>query len=134
MNNLQYYRRWLFTLTATIFFVTIVLAQEKGTSDYGWLNGKWEGTPPQGGKVQMDMRVTNGNQVKGTGFIVQTGIRSKNTRQVEGIVDRDKVELTYFGVNETIKYDLKFVDDKLVGTGTNPGLPKPVETIFVKLK
>lgn len=82
----------------------------------------------------MDMRVTNGNQVKGTGFIVQTGIRSKNTRQVEGIVDRDKVELTYFGVNETIKYDLKFVDDKLVGTGTNPGLPKPVETIFVKLK
>ena len=83
--------------------------------------------------MRMELQVVSGNQVKGSGFIVQVKGR-RNTRPIEGTVDGDKVELSYFGVRETIKYVLTFVDGTLTGTGTNPSQPAPAETIFRKLK
>jgi hypothetical protein len=82
--------------------------------------------------MRMELQVVNGNQVKGSGFIVQP--RNRNTRPIEGTVDGEKVELSYFGVKETIKYVLNFVDGTLTGTGSNPNQPAPVETTFRKLK
>jgi hypothetical protein len=118
------------TLTASV-----AISRAQGPNpDYSWLNGTWEGTPPLGGQMRMELQVVSGNQVKGSGFIVQTKGRT-NTRPIEGTVDGDKVELSYFGVNDvTIKYVLTFVDGALKGTGTHPNQPAPVETIFKKLK
>jgi len=60
---------------AALFCSTaIVLAQEQAPkADYNWLNGKWEGTPPLGGTMQMELQVDKGNQVKGSGHVVQPG-------------------------------------------------------------
>ena len=81
----------------------------------------------------MDIQVVNGNQVKGSGYIVQPGTRTRNTRPIEGVVNGNKVELSYFGVRETINYIFTFVDGTLTGTGTNPNLPAPVATTFRKI-
>ena len=59
--------------------------------------------------MRMELQVVNGNQVKGSGFIDQPGGK-RNTRQIEGTVDGDKVEFSYFAVRETINYVLTFVD------------------------
>ena len=116
------------------FFQSVALSQGQAPHpDYSWLNGTWEGKPPGGGLMRMEVQVVSGNQVKGSGFLDQVGGK-KNTRAIEGLVDGNKVELSYFGVRETIKYSLTFVDGTLTGTGTNPGQPAPVETTFRKLK
>lgn len=114
---------------------SVAIAQGQTPSpDYSWLNGKWEGNPPLGGQVQMELQVVKGNLVKGSGRIVQSGARRQNTRQIEGTIDGNKVELSYFGERVTVKYDLTFVDGALIGTGTNPDQPAPVKTTFKKIQ
>jgi len=96
----------LSVLAAVIFGTTAILfAQEQATkADYNWLNGKWEGTPPLGGNMQKELRVDKGNQFKGSGHIVHGGSRHQATRQIEGTVNGDKVELEFFGHYGTVKY------------------------------
>ena len=71
-----------FVFAAAIFWSTaIVFAQEQAPkADYNWLNGKWEGGPPGGGTMQMEVKVDKGNQVKGSGHILQSGSKRQNTR------------------------------------------------------
>jgi hypothetical protein len=111
----------------------IVLAQEQAPKDYNWLNGMWEGAAPGGGTMQMELKVDNGNQVKGSGHIVQRGSRQQATRQIEGTVNGNKVEFEFFGANRPVKYVLTFVDGELRGTGENPNQKGPVETTFKKI-
>jgi hypothetical protein len=111
-----------------------VLAQEQASKgDYSWLNGTWEGAPPGGGTMQMELKVDKGNQVKGSGHIVQRGSKRQNSRQIEGTVNGNKVDLDFFGANGTVKYLLTFVDGELRGTGSGPNQPGPVETTFKRV-
>jgi hypothetical protein len=118
---------------ALFWSAAIILAQEQTPKDYSWLNGTWEGAPPGGGTMQMDLKVDKGNEVKGSGHIVQRGNKRQNSRQIEGTVNGDKVELDFFGANGTVKYVLTFVDGALKGTGSGPNQPGPVETTFKKV-
>jgi hypothetical protein len=123
---------------ALVFITSLVssvaIAPGQGLNqNYGWLNGTWEGRPPLGGTMRMELQVVNGNQVKGSGFIDQPG-RKRVNRPVEGTVDGDKVEISFFGGRDTAKFVLTFVDGALTGTGINSGQAAPVETTFRKLK
>jgi hypothetical protein len=132
----QMSKRILFSVFAVAlsWSTVIVFAQVQATkADYNWLNGKWEGAPPGGGTMQMDLNVDKGNQVKGSGHIVQPGSKRQTTRQIEGTVNGDKVELEFFAANNVIKYVLTFVDGTLQGTGNSPNQKGPVETIFKKV-
>lgn len=133
---MEYRSRLSVGLLCSLFIVTAVasvaLSQDQAPkTDYTWLNGKWEGMPPAGGQLQIELQVTNGNQVKGSGRIVRGGGKNPASRSIEGTVNGDKVELTWFG-NETVKYLLTYVDGALTGTGTRPG-ETAVETTFKKL-
>ena len=70
--------------------------------------------------MQMELKVDNGNQVKGSGHIVQRGSKWQNSRQIEGTVSGNKVELDYSGTNGNVKYLLTFVEGDLRGTGSGP--------------
>jgi hypothetical protein len=37
--------------------------------------------------MQMELKVDKGNQVKGSGHIVQRGSKGQNSRQIEGTLD-----------------------------------------------
>jgi hypothetical protein len=54
--------------------------------------------------MQMELQVANGNHVKGSGNIVQSGSKRRTTRQIEATVNGNRVEFEYFGVNGTAKY------------------------------
>jgi hypothetical protein len=88
---------------ALFWCTAIVLAQEQASKDYNWLNGTWEGAPPGGGTMQMELKVDKGNQVKGSGHIVQRGNKRQNSRQIEGTVNGNKVELDYSGADGNVK-------------------------------
>ena len=130
-------RMFYIGLAVALFWsIAIALAQEQTPkADYSWLNGKWEGAPPLGGTMQMELTVDKGNHVKGSGHIVQRGSRlnPQATRQIEGTVNGNKVEFEFFGANGTVKYVLTFVDGELRGTGENPNQKGPVETTFKKV-
>jgi hypothetical protein len=134
---MEYWSRTFAGILSSVFFVialaSVAISQDQAPkADYTWLNGEWEGMPPSGGQLRMALQVTNGNQVKGSGRIVQGGNRNPPSREIEGTVNGDKVELTWFG-NETVKYLFTYVDGALTGTGTLSG-ETPVETTFKKLK
>jgi hypothetical protein len=116
-----------------LFWSTTIVAQEQPKADYNWLNGTWEGAPPGGGTMQMELKVDKGNEVKGSGHIVQRGSKRQNSRQIEGTVNGNKVDLDFFGANGTVKYVLTFADGALKGTGSGPNQPGPVETTFKKI-
>ena len=129
-------KRILFSVfaAALAWGTAIVFAQEQAPkADYNWLNGKWEGAPPGGGTMQMELKMDKGNQVKGSGHIVQPGSKRQTTRQIEGTVNGNKVDLEFFGANGTVKYVLTFGDGALHGTGNGPNQPGPVETTFKKI-
>ena len=125
---------WFCVVLFLMGFASLTISQDQARKpDYNWLNGKWEGAPPGGGTMQMELKVDKGNQVKGSGHIVQPGSKRQTTRQIEGTVNGDKVDLEFFGANGTVKYLLTFVDGALQGTGNGPNQPAPVETTFKKL-
>lgn len=111
---------------------TFALAQEQSPgADYTWLNGKWAGTPPAGGELQMDLKVVNGNKIQGDGFIPGGGRRSGGRPSITGTVDGNKVVLeTYFPESQRrVVYRCLFKEDVLqCSTG-----PK-FHTTFSRLK
>lgn len=102
-------------LTLLIGFVGCATAQQNQAeaSNYGWLNGTWEGPAPSGGTLRMHLRVVNGNEIEGTATVIE--VRGSSAA-VWGSVSGDKVKLEFlWGNGDTVKYRLSLKDDALVG-------------------
>ncbi len=124
----------IFLTFATCLFIGAVFAQDQSSTDYSWINGKWQGPDWQGGMLVMDLRVVNGNQIKGSGRLPGPGKRVGVSTIITGTVDADKVDLESLGQSShiTTKYVFSLVDGALVGKSFNP--LGPADGFDVKFK
>jgi hypothetical protein len=111
--------------------VSNVYAQDQPTvADNSWLNGKWEGTPPQGGRYLMELQVVNGSEVKGTGKLQH--VKAATVGEINGTVKGTKVDLKAehqsSRQNSTVRYRLTYNDGVLSGTAGKR------ETVFTKVE
>ncbi len=93
---------------------TVAVAQEQpGNPDYNWLNGKWRGPALAGGTLEMELRVVNDNEVKGSGAI-RVGPKGTVKPLITGVVQGDKVNLvTSYPGGREYKYRFTYTDGKL---------------------
>lgn len=50
------------------------------------LSGKWEGTPPLGGRLEIDMKVSPSGEIDGTGLIRGGGTKGAYPRVSGGVI------------------------------------------------
>src|SRR5262247_1208915 len=57
-------------LGCLLLLASVALAQEQpGNPEYSWLNGKWKGRSLSNAPFEMELRVMNDNEVKGSGVL-----------------------------------------------------------------
>lgn len=85
-------------------------------ADNSWLNGKWEGQPPEGGELTMTLSVDKDNKIRGSGIIPLRGGREAQP-EVSGTVKGKQVVLeTFFSeasVQRTVHYNCRFANNAL---------------------
>jgi hypothetical protein len=92
-------------------------AQEKpGEPEYGWLTGKWSGTPALGGSMTIDFQIANGNEIKGKAWL--HGLRKPSgatvTRETSiwgKITDKGLVDVTFGWPTGDVRYVLRRNED-----------------------
>lgn len=102
-----------------LFFVAFSLSActtvQPGNPAHSWLNGKWRGETGIGATVEANLRVENGNQVKGYSTYTRPDGRAYDST-ISGFVREDKVELDvyYPSSGRTRKYRLMRQDRKVL--------------------
>jgi hypothetical protein len=91
----------VFTALGTIILALCALAfagaQEKpGNPRYDWLNGKWSGSAPTGGELELDLKVVNENQISGQSRIPRAAAKREAVRTVTGSVEGETVHLELY--------------------------------------
>lgn len=71
-------------------------ADQRSDISSDWLNGKWEGRPPAGGELKMDIHVEKDNAIKGTGLIPGKGRGDAAHPQVTGTIRGKVIHLETF--------------------------------------
>jgi len=92
------------------------VAQERpGNPDYSWLNGKWKGLSLSNAPFEMELRVMNDNEVKGSGVLQdrQTGRLRPVAASIAGVVKGNKLALDVNYGSEKYKYYFSYVDGNL---------------------
>lgn len=118
----------------TIFGVhglPVASAEEYNPSE---LTGKWEGTPPLGGQLTIDIEVSPSGQIKGRGRIpvVTPGGMSTIPLNVRGKVEDRKVNIVYWysGNGATVRFVCSWVEKNALNCITRN---KKHETEFKRL-
>jgi hypothetical protein len=113
----------------TIFGLPVALAEEYNPSE---LAGKWEGTPPLGGKLTIDIEVSPNGEIKGRGRIPEKGSRVFSVPNVEGKVEGRKVNIDYWFPKDsaTVRFVCDWVEKNVLDCITRN---KKHETKFKRL-
>lgn len=101
--------------SSAVLMSSVSAAEQPGDSTHSWLNGRWTGPAPGGGSLEMDIRVVNQNQIKGTARIA--GGRRGYNPSVSGTVNGDRIQLELYnpGSGNNVKFDLTRVNGELKG-------------------
>jgi len=104
-------------LGCLLLLASAALAQEQpGNPEYSWLNGKWKGRSLSNAPFEMELRVMNDNEVKGSGVLQdrQTGRLRPVAASIAGVVKGTKVTLDVdYGGTDKYKLRFSYVDGKL---------------------
>jgi hypothetical protein len=94
-----------------------------------WLNGKWEGTPPRGGTLQMALEVVD-DKIKGSGIIRGGGHKAAHP-SVSGALKGNRVtfETVFPKAQGTVRYSCVPEGKTLLTCSTRQGY----ETTFKKV-
>jgi hypothetical protein len=124
---------WIVILVFIVGLIaaTTPAAQEQpGNPAYQWLNGKWEGPAPGGGRMELDLRVVNDNQIGGSGQVRGAGKGNGYRPHVVGSVAGDSVTLDLQNPNSGNNVKLDFVRTE----GALKGARKGEEVVYRKLE
>jgi hypothetical protein len=108
----------IITLASLILALAKMAQAEEANFTYADLAGKWEGTPPLGGKLTIDIKVSPEGKIEGHGRIAGTygGAPVVNGKVADRVVDIDYYYPT--GNSGTIRFVCSWIEPKLLNCVT----------------